>query len=156
MRGKVIDDEFAFCAEYTEPPAHLQREGQDSIGYVVEAKNGQLCVFDAVRHDVDYRVRAAYDPVALKYSLRGAGFLKWIMEHGPTLLKEGKFQFIGDQSITARLAKYLDLADFFAKHTRLSVGRCAVKQRRTTGSLLRHPPAIGQGANAGKALGIGV
>jgi len=119
VSGKIIDDNFTFCAEYTDPPPHLvRRDGRSALGYVVQIKDGRLSVFDGVRHDVDYRVTAAYDPVALNYSLRGDGFLKWVTEHGPRLIQEGKLVMTGDQSVSRRLPKFLDLADFYAKHTR--------------------------------------
>jgi len=118
-KDKVLDFELAFCAEYTNPPAHLLRgDGRDTVGYVVQVKNGQLQVFDGARDDVDVRVIVAYDPVALKYSLRGDGFINWMTENGPRLVQEGKFRVIGDAKLNQQLlGKIFNLLDFYSTYT---------------------------------------
>ena len=52
--------EFSMGEEFTDPPAHLRREGSDTIGWHVRVRDGKVEVIDGPAADLDMRIVADY------------------------------------------------------------------------------------------------
>jgi hypothetical protein len=59
----LADVTWSQCEEFSHPPAHLAREGADTIGWHIRIAGGDVTVAEVPAADVDLRVVVDYDVV---------------------------------------------------------------------------------------------
>lgn len=116
--GKVFDFDVVWSAEYRDPPAHLLRDGRESVGYTIKVKDGKLEVIDGPnREEANVWYSAPYDPAALVYKGTLDAYMQWLKDVAPRLREEGKMIRGGNEELIKPLVPQLNMLEFYFSYS---------------------------------------
>jgi hypothetical protein len=106
---------FTLCEEFTNPPAHLRREEEDTIGFCVRIDRGVVDVVDRPTSRADVIITSDYaDALAIARDPEVAGADPAVMAER---IADGRLTIEGDPSTAPAALRELDLHKMLAVHT---------------------------------------
>lgn len=106
---------FTLCEEFTNPPEHLKREGEDTIGFCVRVADSRIEVDDRPAGDADCTIISDYaDALAIARDPEMAAADPEVIAER---IAEGRVRIVGDASAAPPVLGDLDLHRRIAAHT---------------------------------------
>ncbi len=106
---------FTLCEEFTNPPAHLRREGSDTIGFCLHVGDGRVEVGDRPAADADCTIISDYaDALAIARDPDAGSADPAVMAKR---IADGRLRIVGDPSAAPAVLRELDIHRLLAAHT---------------------------------------